>query len=113
MSDFDDAIGDMTSDLLTEAGLSCVYLRGTTSTTLTMRKSSGQPYPVDAGNGLIVEVRPVDFICLTSALPYVQPMQGDRVVCGGLKFEVHPPTGDKVFRQISPQMTRIHTKQVK
>ena len=58
MSDFDDAIGDMTSDLLTEAGTSCVYLRGTTSTTITLRKSTGQPYPVDAGNGMILEVRP-------------------------------------------------------
>ena len=113
MSDFDDAIGDMTSDLLTEAGTSCVYLRGTTSTTVTFRKTSGQPYPVDAGNGIIIEVRPVDFIGKTSALPYSQPLQGDRIICGGLKFELHPTTDDKVFRQISPQMTRIHTKQVK
>ena len=113
MSDFDDAIGDMTSDLLSEAGSSCVYLRGTTSATLTMRKSSGRPYPVDAGNGLIVEVRPVDFICLTSALPYSKPLQGDRIVCGGLKFEVHPVPGGDCFDVLSPQMTRIHTKQVK
>lgn len=113
MSDFDDAIGDMTSDLLTEAGTSCVYLRGTTSTTITLRKSTGQPYPVDAGNGMILEVRPVDFIALTTALPYAIPKQGDRILCGNVAHEVHPPTGDKVFRQISPQMTRIHTKQVK
>lgn len=113
MSDFDDAIGDMTSDLLTEAGTSCVYRRGTTSTTITLRKSSQQSFFMDAGNGQMIEVRPVDFIGLTSALPYDPPEKGDLIISGGDRFEVQPTTSEKVFRRISPQMTRIHAKQVK
>jgi len=28
-------------------------------------------------------------------------------------FELQPMTGEKVWRQISPQMTRLHTKKIK
>jgi hypothetical protein len=113
MSDFDDAIGEMTDDLLTEAGGSFVYRRGSVSTTITLRKSSQQSFYMDAGNGQMIEVRPVDFIGKTSALPYNPPEKGDLIISGSERFEVQPTTSEKVFRRISPQLTRIHAKQVK
>jgi hypothetical protein len=112
MSDFDDAIGDMTQDLLTEAGGSFVYHRGTTSTTITLRKSTLQPVQMENGEGVIIEVRPVDFIGLTTAMPYTVPLAGDRITGGGEKFELQPTTGQKVFRKISPQMIRLHTNKI-
>lgn len=112
-SEFDDAIGDMTSDLLTEAGGSYVYVRGNTSTTITLRKSSLAPEVIEGGNGTLIEVRPVDFIALTTALPYDPPERGDVIVGDSMRWEVQPPpTSEKVFRRISQQMTRIHTKQI-
>ena len=112
MSDFDDAIGDMATDLLAEAGGSFVYLRGTSKTTVTMRKSNLAPMILEAGNGTQIEVFAVDFILLTSDLPYGDPQRGDQIKSGGLTWEVLPTTSEKVFRRISDQMTRIHTKQV-
>lgn len=105
-------IADMTSDLLTEAGESFVYLRGTTTTTITLRKSVLPSMFLEPEPGIQIEVRPVDFIGLTTALPYDPPERGDRIIGGGLTFEVMPTTSEKVFRRISQQMTRIHTKQV-
>ncbi len=112
MSDFDDAIGTMTTDLLTEAGLSVTYVRGNVSSTITLRKSVQPVSVIDTGNGHYLEVRPVDFIGLTTALPYDPPERGDKLIVGGETFEVQPTTSEKVFRRISQQMTRIHTKQV-
>jgi len=112
MTDFDDAIGDMCADLLLECGVSCVYSRGTTDTTVTMEKSSMPPMYVDSGTGSVIEVQPVDFTALTVSLPYDPPLRGDRIAVNGLTYEVQPTTGEKVFRRISPQVTRIHTKQI-
>ncbi len=112
MSDFDDAIGEMTEDLLAEAGGSFVYIRGNQSTTITLRKSAQPVYQVDSGNGSVIEVRPVDFIGKTSSLPYAIPLRGDRITGGGKTFEVQPTVSEKCFFQKSDQMTRIHTKQV-
>lgn len=112
MSDFDDAIGDMVEDLLTEAGSSFLYLRGTTTTTVTLRKSVLPSMFLEPEPGMQIEVRPVDFVGLTTALPYDPPERGDRIIGGGMTFEVMPTTSEKVFRRISQQMTRIHTKQV-
>ena len=113
MSDFDDAIGDMTIDLLAEAGGSFVYLRGNSATTITLRKSTLVPEVIEGGNGTLIEVRSVDFIGLTTAFPYDPPERGDVIVGGGIRFEVQPPaTSEKVFRRISPRMTRVHTKQI-
>ena len=109
---FEDAATIATQALLDFAGESCVYIRGASSTAITLRRSSLAPQYMDTGNGLIVEVRPVDFIGLTSALPYAVPQAGDRIVCGGNRYELTPTTGDKVFRQITPTMTRLHTKLV-
>jgi len=113
MSDFDDAIGEMTIDFLVEAGTSCVYRRGNTTATITLRKSQQPSYQIDSGNGSLIEVTPVDFVGLTTALPYDPPERGDRITIGSTAFEVQPTTSEKVFRRISQQMTRIHTKQVK
>lgn len=112
MSDFDDAIGDMTSELLVEAGSSCVYIRGNVTATVTLRKSAQQSQFLDTGTGQQIEIRPVDFIGLTSAMPYATPLRGDRIKCGGVVYEVQPTVSEKVFRVIGPQMMRIHTKQV-
>lgn len=112
MSDFDNAIGDMTTDMLTEAGGSFVYRRGTLKTTLTLRKSMQSPTLIDKGEGLIIEVQSVDFIGLTIAMPYDPPERGDQIVGGGFTYEVQPTVSEKVFRRISQQMTRIHTKQI-
>ena len=112
MSDFDDAIGDMTSDLLAEAGDSFVYHRGATSTTITLRKSTLPPVQMENGEGVIIEVRPVDFIALTTALPYAVTVAGNQITGGGKRYELQPTTGQKVYRQISPQMTRLHTNEI-
>lgn len=109
---FEDAATIATQALLAFAGESCVYIRGASSTAITLRRSSLAPQYMDTGNGLIVEVRPVDFIGLTSALPYDTPEAGDRITCDGKRFEVTPTTSEKCFRRITPTMTRIHTKQV-
>lgn len=109
---FEDAVTQATESLLAFAGESCTYLRGASSAVVTLRRSSLAPQYMDTGVGQVVEVRPVDFIGLTSSLPYAIPQAGDRIVCGGNRYEVTPTTGDKVYRQITPTMTRIHTKQV-
>ncbi|MFN9288441.1 MAG: hypothetical protein ACK6EB_10230, partial [Planctomyces sp.] len=98
----------MTETLLAFAGESCVYIRGASSATITLRRSSLAPQYMDTGNGLIVVVRPVDFIGLTSALPYDPPEAGVRITWDGKRFEVKPTTSEKGFRRISPTMTRIN-----
>jgi len=110
---WDTDITDMTNELLTEAGSSFVYIRGNVTATVTLRKSVQPTMLIDSGNGSVVEVRPVDFIGLTTALPYAIPERGDKIIWGGLTYEVQPTTSEKVFYQKSPTMTRIHTKQVK
>jgi hypothetical protein len=112
VSDFDDAIGGMTDDLLTEAGESCIYIRGTESTTITLRRSPGRSQYIDNGNGGVIEIRPTDWIARTSALPYAIPQAGDIITVAGKRYELQPFGGEKVFRVTSPQMTRLHSKQV-
>jgi len=109
---FEDAVTQATESLLAFAGESCTYLRGASSAVVTLRRSSLAPQYMDTGVGQVVEVRPVDFIGLTSALPYDTPEAGDRITCDGKRFEVTPTTSEKCFRRITPTMTRIHTKQV-
>ena len=113
MSDFDTAVTDMTEDLLSEAGSGFVYSRGTTTATVTLRKSVGQSQLMESGDGLITEVRPVDFIGLTSDLPFAIPKRGDIISDSSGKWEVMPTISEKVFRQISKTMTRIHAQKVK
>jgi len=113
MSIFDDATEDLMDDLLSDAGGSFVYIRGTTSTTVTAIKSQQASVYIDDGDGHVTEVQPVDFILLTTALPYTTPERGDRLVGGGKTYELQPTVGEKVFRQINPRMTRLHAKRVR
>ena len=69
MSDFEDAIGDAVDDLLAEAGVACVYIRGNETTSVTLRKSTLPPVVIDNGSGHLVEIQPVDFIGKTITLP--------------------------------------------
>ena len=111
MSDFDDAIGDMTEDLLTEAGGSFVYRRGSVSTTITLNMQK-QPSELIEVGGIQIQIHPIDFKGLTSSLPYDPPMKGDIITGGGKRYEVQPTTSEVVHRRISPKMTRIHAKQI-
>jgi|TARA_R110000824_G_scaffold28583_1_gene95886 hypothetical protein len=113
MTDFDDQIGVMVTDLLIEAGDPYTYTRGTTSASITLAKSEMPSQWVDQGDGSIVEVRPINFKALTSTLPYAKPMQGDRITGGGKVYELHPTTSEKVYRQLSPQLTRLHAKRIR
>lgn len=113
MPDLDDAVGDMVTDLHAEAGRSVTYRRdGASQGTLTMSRHRQASQYVDNGQGGITEVMSVDFIAKTSALLVDPPLRGDQIVVGTEVYEVLPTVGEKVFRRISDQMTRIHTKQV-
>ncbi len=112
MSALDDAVGEMVDDLLAEAGAVVSYLRGGIEIgTLTMSLQRQPSQYIDNQQGGLIEITPVDFIAKTSDLPSFPPLRGDQIVIGGETFEVVPTTGEKVFRRVSYQMTRIHTKQ--
>ena len=112
MSGMDNDIGDMATDLLTAAGDAYTYRIGAggATATVTAVKSSPPSFQIDNGNGLLIEVRPVEFKMLTSALPYGNPVKGQRLERGGSVWEIQPTTGEKCFYRQSPQMTRIHSK---
>jgi hypothetical protein len=105
-------ISDAVDSLLDEWGSTGYYIRDNTTTTVTVRRSVGQSQTIEL-NGTLVEYIPVDFILLTTALPYLEPRRGDRIKYGSEVYEVSTPGGEKVFRQITSTMTRIHTQQVK
>lgn len=109
MSDLDDSVSDMMQELLDSDGSSCTYRRGSTSTTITLRRSVMQSF-WQTMNGVDIEIRPVDFLALTTALPYDPPQRGDVIVCDGSTYEVLPTVSEQVYRRISPLVTRIHTK---
>lgn len=124
MPDLDDAVGDMVTDLHAEAGRPFTYRRGGVSLgTVTLSRHQQQSQQVIDGNGGITEITPVDFIGKTASLP-VDPLRDDKIVddinettlerrtVPVATYEVRPTTGEKVSRKVSPQMTRIHTKQV-
>lgn len=113
MSDLDTDVSSMMTDFLEVAGDSFVYLRGSTSTTITLRKSVQLSVVIDNGNGHVLTVKPVDFIGLTSALPYDPPLKGDQIVGGGMTFEVQPTVSEDVYRRITATQTRVHTKRIK
>lgn len=112
MPDFDDQIEGAISDFLEETGKDCVYIRGSSTATVNLRKSKMPPVLIDDGTGHIVEVVPVAFIGLTRELPFDPPIDGDRIKVGGETFEVLPTISEKCFRRISDPMTRIHCKKV-
>ena len=113
MADLDDAVGEMVTDLHAEAGRTVTYRRGGVSLgTLTMSRHRQPSQIVDNGMGGIIEITPIDFIAKTSELLADPPLRGDKIVVGSDVYEVNPPGGEKVFRRIGDQITRIHTKQV-
>jgi len=102
----------MVADLLDDAGRSVTYYRGGVSQgTVTMSRQRQPSQYLDNGQGGIVEVVPIDFVCVTADLS-VTPQRGDQIVVGNERYEVMPTVGEKVYRRLSDQMTRIHTKQV-
>jgi hypothetical protein len=113
MPDFEDAIGDMVTDLHAEAGRTVTYRReGRVLGTLTMSRHRQVSQVVDNGQGGFVEITPIDFVGKTSELLVDPPLRGDQIVVGSEVYDVRPTTSEKVFRRIGDQMTRIHTKQV-
>ena len=106
------SVSEMTADLLVEGGESFTYTRGFTDATVTLRRSTLPSQLMESGDGMITEVRPVDFIGLTSALPYDPPARGDRITDGTRTWEVVPTTSEKVFRRITKTMTRIHAQEI-
>lgn len=113
MPDMEDAVGEMVTDLHAEAGRTVTYLRdGISLGTMTMSRHRQPTSYLDNGQGGVIEVTPVDFIALTEELLVDPPLRGDQIMVGTDRYEVLPTIGEKVFRRISDEMTRIHTKQV-
>lgn len=108
----EDAIGDAMEDLLPTLGAEFTYRNGANGATTPVDaiKRDQPSFQVDSGNGLLIEVRPTDFLMLTSDLPYGDPVRGQRLESGSSIWEVQPTVSEKVFRRVSSQMTRIHTK---
>jgi hypothetical protein len=113
MSDFDDAIGGMMADLLSEAGVEVTYVRqlDRSRTLIQMVKSSPPAEFVTADEQTRNNVQIVDWKCLTSALP-ATPQKGDKIQYNGKTYEVLPTELEPVARVTSDQMTRVHTKLV-
>lgn len=113
MPDLEDAVGDMVTDLHAEAGRTVTYRRdGVDGGTLTMSRHRQPSELVDDGEGGLIEVTPVHFIGKTAELLVDPPLRGDQIVVGSEVYEVLPTSGEKVFRRIGDQMTRVFTKQV-
>ncbi len=112
MADLDDDVGDMIDDLLTEAGRSATYIRGTTSTAITLRKSNQYSQREIDGRGGEFEVLRADFLAKTSDLPFDPPADGDRIQMSGKTWELAPTESERCFRRISDQMTRLFTRQI-
>ena len=111
MSNLDDDVSGMVEDFLADHGSSRTYRRGASSTTVTLARLTQRPIVVEV-NGALFEVRETAWICDTSDLPYGDPQDGDEIDDGSVTYEVRPTTGEKCFRQISPSLTRIHSKRV-
>lgn len=111
MSNLDDDVSDMVTDFLADHGSSRTYRRGVSSTPITLARLTQRPIAVEV-NGHVIEVLETAWICRTDALPYGNPVAGDQIDDGSVTYEVLPTTGSKCFRQLSPQLTRIHTKQI-
>ena len=112
MTDESEFLADSFLDVLAVAGASSTYRRGTTSTTMTM-VCRYQPSRWSELNGVWTEIRPVDFLVLSSAFPHDEPKAGDQIVYGGETFTVLPTTSEKVYRKVTPSILRIHTKQTR
>lgn len=103
----------MIADVLDEHGVPCVYARASSSiaVNLCLLRPQG-PVLFEAGNGMVVEIERVDIIFRTSDLPYGDPIADDHITIDSVKYLAKQISGEKVFRRLSPQLTRIHTVQV-
>ena len=114
MTLLEDELADALDDLLTEAGEQFTYRNGDggATTTITAIRSVQPAIQVDAGDGLIVEVRPVFFRMTQSDLPYGTPERGHRIEDGSIIYEVQPIAGGKCYHSPNESMIRIHTKRI-
>lgn len=112
MSGMDDDVGDLAEDLLAENGAAAIYVRGAArhDVTLARLRQSSQLSRDDRGRTL--RLTPADFIAETSDLPFDPPLAGDRIVFGGLTYELQPTDSEDCFRRVSTQMTRLLTRQI-
>ena len=101
-----------TTALLAQWGEPFTYASGGQSYTL-RAYASEQVSQFQDSNGVVVEVRSTDFVCLTSALTLGDPIKGDSIIAAdGTKYQVQPTSGEKCFRRRVPTTTRIHAKKV-
>jgi hypothetical protein len=112
MTDLSDAVEDMVGDLLEINGANFSYIRNGVTTTVSLSMQRQPSFQVPNGIGGYIEVTPIDFVGLTSSLPYDPPLSGDRLVASGQTYEICPTVSEKVYRRLSSGMTRLHTKQV-
>ncbi|NBW11704.1 MAG: hypothetical protein EBR82_27100 [Caulobacteraceae bacterium] len=107
----DDGVASMVGSLLAVAGSVYTYTRGSSSATVTMRRTTPENETLD-DNGQYVSTKFDDFLIGTSDMPYGDPVQGDRISTSSTVYEVQPRGGEQVFRRSNPSMTRIFTIQV-
>lgn len=109
----DSDVTDMVDDLLDEHGVSCVYSRGASSSTVDLCLLRSQvPTLIEVGEGMVTEILRFDILMRTSSLPFGNPVADDTITIDSVTYLVKQIGGEKVFRQMSPQLTRIHTVQV-
>jgi len=108
----DDGVASMVGSLLAVAGSAYTYTRGSSSETVTMRRTTPDNEVLDE-NGQYVSTKFDDFLVGTTSLPFGDPLQGDRITTSIAAYEVQPRSGEQTFRRTSPSMTRIFTMQVK
>ena len=108
----DDGVASMVVSLQAVAGSDYTYTRGSSSATVTMRRTTPENEVLD-DNGQYVKTKYDDFLIGTSSLPYGDPVQGDRITTSSAAYEVQPRNGEQTFRRANPSMTRIFTMQVK
>lgn len=110
----DDGLETLADELILFGGQEFIYRNGAGGATETVsaRICRQPPIGIDNGNGLIIEVRPVDFIVKTIDLPYGKPAKGHRIETGSTVYEVQPTVSEKCFRELNAHFTRIHTKQI-
>jgi hypothetical protein len=72
------------------------------------------PHTLDDGSGMLVEVRSRDYLVAAADLAPVQPRPGDRIVEGGMQYEVMAPGSGARHAALDPAglSWRIHTKRV-
>ena len=112
MPAFIDAQETHVDRLLAQAGEEYTYRNGAggATDTITLVRSTPPPFQIDNGNGLLIEVRPVEFAAKAADLPFGNPVRGQRIERGGSVWEIQPTTSEKCYHQPSDHMLWIHAK---